>query len=187
MTGQGARYGIVAMALHWVIALLLIGNLALGLYFTGMLENDSSRPVFSNLHKSIGLTVLMLSLARLVWRLMHRPPPPAQGPAWSLLLARLVHWAFYGLLIALPLAGWALVSVSPLNLQTHYFWLFNWPAIGPLHDLPMATRRIDTKLFVFWHGALALVTALLAGLHIAAALWHRFVVRDDVLKRMLPR
>ena len=183
---SATRYGTVAMTLHWVIAALLIFNLALGVYFTGLGETDTSRPFFSNIHKSIGLTVLVLSLARLAWRLVH-PAPPIAGPVWSSLLARLLHWAFYALLIALPLAGWALVSVSPLNLQTHYFWLLNWPAIGFLHEMPMAARRIDTKFFVFWHGALALVTAILVGLHIAAALWHRYVLKDDVMDRMLPR
>ena len=180
------RYGTVAIALHWVIAALLIANLALGLYFTGLQDKDPTRSFFSNTHKSIGLTVLLLSLARLVWRLGHKPPP-AVGPLWSSLLARLVHGAFYLLLIALPLAGWALVSVSPLNLPTHYFGLLSWPPISFLHALPMATRRIDTKLFVFWHGALALLTAVLVVLHIAAALWHRVRLKDGVLDRMLPR
>ena len=174
------------MTLHWVVAVLLIANLALGLYFTSLHEKDPSRSFFSNTHKSIGLTVLMLSVARLLWRLRHKPPPPAAGPVWSSLVALLVHWTFYILLIALPLAGWALVSVSPLNLQTHYFGLLSWPPIGFLHALPLATRRVDTKFFVFWHGALALSTALLVILHAAAALLHLYRLKDDVLERMLP-
>jgi cytochrome b561 len=181
-----ARYGVVAMVLHWTIAALLIVNLALGLYFTSLAENDPGKSFFSNTHKSIGLTVLMLSVLRLLWRLFHSAPPAARrGPAWASALAPLVHWAFYALLIALPLAGWALVSVSPMNLPTVYFGLAHWPPIAFLHALPMAARRQDTRVFVFAHGALALLTAVLMAAHVAAALWHRYRLKDDILGRML--
>jgi cytochrome b561 len=182
-----ARYGVVAMLLHWAIAVLLVANLALGLYFTSLAASDPGKAFFSNTHKSIGLTVLTLSLLRLLWRLFHpAPPAPRAGPAWISALAIVVHWSFYSLLILLPLAGWALVSVSPLNLQTLYFGLLKWPAIGFLHALPMAARRQDTKIFVFVHGALALLTAVLVAGHVAAALWHSYRLKDGVLNRMLP-
>ena len=181
------RYGVVAMLLHWVIAALLVANLALGLYFTSLAASDPGKAFFSNTHKSIGLTVLMLSVARLLWRLFHpAPPAPRAGPAWISALAAVVHWSFYILLILLPLAGWALVSVSPLNLQTLYFGLMKWPPIEVLHALPMAARRQDTKIFVAVHGALAAATAVLVVGHVAAAVWHRTRMKDGVLDRMLP-
>src|SRR5581483_5095270 len=113
--------------------------------------------------------VLMLSLLRLIWRLTHRPPPPLQPFP---LLARTVHWAFYLLLIAVPLAGWALVSASPRSIPTRYFGLFVWPHIGFLHALPVAARRADISAFVAAHNVLAFLAAGLILLHVAGALYH---------------
>src|SRR5476651_2276633 len=115
-----SRYDAVAIALHWLIAVLLLGNIALGLYFTNSPAAEAGVSLLPPLHKSIGLTVLLLSVARLGWRLVHPAPPPL--PPFPL-LAQAVHWVFYFLLIAVPLAGWALVSVSPRGIPTEFFGL----------------------------------------------------------------
>jgi cytochrome b561 len=177
------RYNNVAIVLHWTIAAFLIANLCIGLWFTDMaaslLKNN-----LSVTHKSIGLTILMLSLLRLLWRLSHKPPP--RSPARFDGVARALHWLFYLLLILVPLAGWSVVSISPLNLPTRYLGLWTWPWIGFLHDLPLATRKAQIGNAVLVHNSLALLTALLVVLHVAAALWHRYVLKDGVLAEMAP-
>src|SRR5215213_7524166 len=116
-----ARYSRVAVWLHWIIALLIVLNLALGFS-----HEDFDKPASAammSVHKASGLTILLLSLTRLGWRLGHRPPPfdPVMK-AWETGVARLVHWLFYLLLIALPLSGWMIVSTR--GRATSWFGLF---------------------------------------------------------------
>src|SRR3954468_11496030 len=133
---EPARYSRVAILLHWLIAVLILVNLALGL-----LHEDMAKPVRATMmfyHKSIGLTVLALTLVRLGWRLGHRPPPyDAAMKRWEVGLARATHWTFYLLLIALPLTGWLLVSAclpgSPGGRATSFFGLFDVPALPVSH------------------------------------------------------
>ena len=126
--------------------------------------------------------MLLLSAGRLGWRLSHAAPP-LTGPFSS--LARAVHIAFYVLLIATPLAGWALVSVSPRNITTVYFHLFAWPHIGFLHAIPIAARRQDISTFVAIHNSLAFSSLGLIVLHVAGALYHQ-LRGDGTMRRMLP-
>ena len=177
-----ARYGQVAIFLHWLIAGLVLANIALGLTFANSPAAESGVSALPQWHKSIGLTVLMLSLARLGWRLGH-PAPPLLGPFSG--LARAVHILFYILLIATPLAGWALVSVSPRNIVTVYFHLFAWPHIGFLHAIPVQARRHDISTFVALHNILAFSSLGLIVLHVAGALYHQ-LRGDDTMRRMLP-
>jgi cytochrome b561 len=172
----------VAIILHWLITVLVLANIALGLAFTNSPAAEQGVSPLPPLHKSIGLTVLLLSVLRLIWRLTHRPPPPLQPFP---LLARAVHWAFYLLLIAVPLAGWALVSVSPRGIPTEYFGLFTWPHIGFLHDIPIADRREKISAFVATHNLLAFLAAALIVLHVAGALYH-MMRRDGTMARILP-
>jgi cytochrome b561 len=180
-TGRPARYDRVAIVLHWLIAALVVTNIALGLYFTNSAAAEAGISVLPPLHKSIGLTVLLLSIARLAWRLGHPAPPPL--PPFPL-VARLVHWAFYILLIAVPLAGWALVSVSPRNIPTVYFGLFPWPHIAFLHAAPVAARRVEIARFVALHNSLAFLAAALIALHVVGALYH-MLRRDGAMRRIL--
>lgn len=101
------RYSKVAAALHWTIAALIIYNLISGLL------HDSIPRWFFNLHVSSGLTILLLTIVRIVWRLTHRPPPFLPMHAWERALAHVVHSLFYVAMIAMPLSGWALISASP--------------------------------------------------------------------------
>ena len=183
-----ARYGAVAMTLHWLIAALIATNLLLGFYFANVMNShDPGFFAIIQLHKSIGLTVLVLSLLRLGWRLVNPVPPlPADFGTGLRIVARGTHYLFYLLIIAVPLMGWAMVSSSPLGTPTLYFGLFSWPHIPFLAELPRAMKRGYTETFGELHALLAYSAAVLLVLHVAAALWHNFSRHDEVLKRMIP-
>lgn len=183
---RGRRYTGVAIALHWLIAALILLNIYLG-WRMGQLKGMAAFGTFQ-LHKSVGITVLALSLLRLGWRLTHRPPPyPADQPRWQRITASAVHWTFYVLMIAMPLTGWIIVSASPLNIPTLLYKVIPWPHLGAVHDLPMATRKAIEDQVGQAHATLAWLFAALILLHVAAALKHQFVDRDGELFRMLPR
>lgn len=179
-----ARYSTVAIALHWLIAVLVIGNLAGGLLLDRLF--DSPDPAMRGLggsvialHKSVGLTVIALTLVRLGWRLGHSPPPlPAHMTRGERLLARGSHIGFYGLLLALPLSGWAMMSTGPKVGPVSWFGLFEVP------PLPLPAALGD--LFHDSHGMLGWTMLALVGLHLLAVVKHRIFDRDDVLARMLP-
>ena len=175
-----SRYSAVAIALHWVIALLIVANIALGLGHE--LFGRANELAIMAAHKSIGLTILALSLLRLAWRVSHRPPPlPAAMPGWQVLAARATHLFFYVAIIALPLTGWLTASASPLRFPLEYFGMFQLPF------LPVEQSRSATGLWSEAHEILAFTTIAVLGLHIAGALKHQFFDRDDVLARMLPK
>jgi cytochrome b561 len=181
------RYGSVAMTLHWLIAAAVIANICLGLYFSDLLNSDPSKYGLIQLHKSIGLTVLLLSIARLVWRLINPIPPLPRGMNRAMrFLARSTHVLLYFLIIAIPLSGWAMVSSSPLGLPTHYFGLFDWPNIPFLANLALDQKKILRENFDLIHVVLAWSAIALVPIHILGALYHQFFRGDDVLKRMLP-
>lgn len=181
------RYGIVAQALHWLIAAALILNICLGLYMAEVLANhDPMRLVILQLHKSIGLTVLALSIARLLWRLAHPVPPlPASMPPNLKLAAHLSHFFLYVLIILIPLSGWALASSGRSNAPTNYFGLFHWPNLPYLASLTKAERISLHHGSNVTHVALAISAIVLVPIHIAAAFYHHRR-GDDVLRRMLP-
>lgn len=181
-----SRYSHVAITLHWLIAVLIVGNIIGGLAvdaFLGSADPAMKRTGFTiiQLHKSVGLTVLGLSLLRLAWRLIN-PAPPLPGHMTPLerSLAKASHWGFYALIVLLPLSGWALISGSPIRYPTFYFGLFEVPFL----PLPQG-KAIGDQLHEV-HELLAFGTIALLGLHIAAALKHHFLDRDDVLVRMAP-
>ena len=180
--GESARYTKVAIALHWAIALLIIGNIAGGLYMVGLDFGDPVKFQIYQLHKSSGLTILVLSIVRIGWRLTHKIPPlPAAMPPWQKQGARLSHAAFYALMLLTPLLGWAYASVAMFNVPTFWFGLFEWPhlPLGP----PNAARA---ERLAGLHEAAAFAIVGLLVLHIAAALKHHFVDKDGVAARMLP-
>ena len=187
MTNSRTRYGTVAMSLHWLIAALVIANICLGLYFSGLNRDDPNLFALVQTHKSIGLTVLTLSVVRLAWRLVNPVPPLPPGMnAVTRFAAHASHFLLYFLIIAIPLSGWALVSASPLGLPTMYFGLFEWPHIGFLADLTRAQKEPLRHDFGAMHVVLAWSAIALVPIHILAALYHQFIRRDDVLKRMWP-
>ena len=182
---MGGRYTGVAIALHWLIAALILLNLYLG-WRMGFEKGMAQFATFQ-LHKSVGITVLAFSLIRLAWRLSHRPPPyPRDQAHWERVTASAVHWTFYGLMIGMPLTGWVIVSASPLNIPTLLFRTIPLPHIGLVHDLSMATRKAIEGNVAQVHVVLAYGFAALIALHVAAALKHQFVDHDAELSRMLP-
>jgi cytochrome b561 len=181
------RYGDVAMTLHWLIAAAIILNLCLGLYMTNVLaDKDPSRFAIVQLHKSVGLTVLALSIARLGWRLVNPIPrlPDSMSPLLKG-LAHGTHYFLYFLIIFIPLSGWALASSSPLGLPTSWFGLFHWPSIPFLADLTRAQKVPLRHEFFAVHKYLAFSAIALIPIHLAGALYHQFR-GEDVLRRMLP-
>ncbi len=189
------RYTAVAIVLHWAIAIAIILNLGIGWWMHEAIDAAASRAqavTAFQLHKSIGLLVLVLSFLRLAWRWLNPPPPlPAtMGPA-SRRLAVLVHWLFYALMIAVPLTGWVMVSLqwrgdAPLNVPTLWFGLFEVPHLFALHESAAELRAGWWATALSSHELLANLTALLLIAHIAAALIHHFYHHDDVLARMFP-
>ncbi len=181
------RYGTVAMALHWLIAAAVLFNIALGYYMNSLPSSDPGRFWFVQFHKSTGLSILVFSLLRVLWRVVNPMPAlPAQMSLWERVTARGVHWAFYVLIIAIPLAGWSMVSSSPLGLPTMWYGLFEWPHIPFLAELPRDQKQQIIGTFRATHNWLAFLALWLIGLHVAAALKHQFWDRDTALTRMLP-
>ncbi|MGJ3627627.1 cytochrome b [Sphingomonas sp. MMS24-JH45] len=165
----------MAIAFHWTIALLVAVNLASGLGGDAVPALGALFP----LHKAIGITVLVLTLGRVAWRLMHRPPPlPADTPAWERAAAHGTHWALYVLLIAMPLSGWAMASSPERRRPLTWFGAFDIPYL----PVSPAGARFGHEA----HELLGWVMAALVALHVAAALRHHFLLRDGILLRMAP-
>jgi cytochrome b561 len=181
MTDQDA-YAPAARHMHWLTVILIAGLVPLGLYMTyrgGTLDIwDGTTNALYSAHKLTGFVVLWLVVARLIFRLMRGAPPdePTLEP-WQKKLSHIVHWALYGLLFVVPLAGWLGVSLYP---ALGIFGLFDLPALTK-PDQDMAERVLQAHKFM----AFALVGLICA--HIGAALFHHFIRKDGVLRRMLPR
>ncbi len=187
MAATSSRYNSVALVLHWLIAALILTNIALAWRFDGLHGFDKDTLV--QLHKSIGISILILSLARLGWRLASPPPPlPQDMNAMEKSVARAVHGLFYVVMIGMPLTGWALSSASPLIhiRPITLFGLIPWPAIGALTHLPPAQMTSAHNVATAAHHLLAKLAYGMIVLHVAAAMRHQFLLRDKVLLRMLP-
>jgi len=167
------RYSKGAIALHWLIALALAGEIALGF----AMPKDASGFAEYQLHKSIGITILLLSLVRLGWRFTHVQPVPLEGGVTGF-LAKAVHVGFYAFMIAMPLTGWALVSSDPIDVPTVLF------GVVPLPHLPLGEEwnhlSHEAHEWLAW-GGLALFA-----LHVVGALRHHFLLKDGLLARMGP-
>jgi cytochrome b561 len=179
------RYTLIAIILHWTIALGVLALIFIGLTMTQLTLPPARLFQLYQLHKSIGITVLLAAMLRLIWRVRHRPPAlPPEIPEVERRAAGTMHGLLYLFLLALPLTGWAMVSASPFNIPTVLYGLVPWPhlpILPGLHDkapVEAVFRRIHT------YGAWTLI--LLLTIHVGAALRHHFLLRDDVLSRMLP-
>jgi len=171
------RYTGTAIGLHWLIALMLLGSLSVGLYMTGLKLSPEKLKLFS-WHKWAGVTIFMLVAIRLVWRLFHRPPAlPAGMPAWQKFSAEAAHYLLYALMFAIPLSGWLMSSAK--GFQTVYF------GVLPLPDLLQKDPPLG-ELLTTVHEYLNYSLIAIVLLHAAAALQHHFIVKDEVLRRMLP-
>jgi len=181
-----SRYSSVAIALHWLIALIVIGNLTGGLLLDTFLDSDDPQMKMTGftiiqLHKAFGLTVIVLTVLRLMWRLANPAPAlPDHMTPFERLLAKATHWGFYALLLLLPLSGWAMVSASAKRFPISYFGLFDVPY------LPVAQSKVIGGFMHESHELLGYGAIALIALHVLAALKHHYFDRDNVLARMLP-
>lgn len=175
------RYGTTAIALHWVLALALIGIFVLGLYMTGLPFSPQRLKLYS-WHKWAGVTILALSALRLLWRLTHRPPALPDAvlsamPRWQQIAHHGTHHLLYLLFFAVPLIGWAYSSAA--GFPVVFLGLLQLPDFVPVN--PELAEAIKP-----WHAFSAYALATLTVLHIAAALKHHVIDRDGLLTRMLP-
>jgi cytochrome b561 len=182
-----SHYTRTAMALHWIIAILIICNVVLGLS-ADSLPDDWVRPVIDT-HKSIGITVLGLVLLRILWRASHRPPPlPAAFPSWERIAAHVAHFLLYLLMIALPLSGWLHDSAwkGAATHPMHLFGLVPWPRIGYVMNLDPVLKESLHDRFGALHTWLGYALYALLAMHVGGALKHEWIDRKSVLKRMIP-
>ena len=184
--GRPARYTTVAIILHWLIAAAIIFQVILGWRMGDEAKGPATYALFQ-LHKSIGITILLLSLGRLAWRLFHKPPPhPANQPRWETLASHVVHVAFYVIMIGLPVTGWILVSTSKLGLPTVLYGAIPWPHIPFLPELAAGPKHVWHEIGEVGHGLLVKTTYLLLALHLGAVAKHQILDRDEVLGHMAP-
>lgn len=176
MAGTPTRYGTVAIALHWLIALMILGAMGVGVWMTDLKPSPRTFEIYA-LHKSTGLLVLALAAFRLIWRATHRPPPSPAMPAWQARAASATHAALYALMLAMPITGWLQHSAAGYPLS--WFGLFKVPAL-------IGRDREALAFWQQWHEWLAWALAALILLHVAAALKHHFLDRDGLLGRMWP-
>ncbi|KAB2900744.1 MAG: cytochrome b [Dokdonella sp.] len=179
LKSDALRWGSLAKFFHWSVVVLLLVQGTLGLVMVDLPKRPSVIPLF-NLHKSLGLTILLLALLRLLWRAFDRhPQPPAGMPPWQVLGARAGHALLYGLLFALPVSGWLFDSAA--SLRPLFWW-----GLVKLPNLMGGPSEALKPIFQASHQWLFVALVLVAAGHAAAALVHHFVNRDDVLRRMLP-
>lgn len=174
---MNGSYTRTAKTLHWVMALLILGLLALGFYMTG-LSLSPEKLKFYSWHKWAGVAAFLLVLVRLLWRFTHRPPAlPAGMPKSVQLMAHAGHGFLYLLMIGIPLTGWLMSSAK--GFQTVWFGLL------PIPDLLGKDKALGECLALVHKSLNLALLALLAG-HVGAALKHHWIDRDDILTRMLP-
>ncbi len=180
MTSKTLKYSYGAMALHWSIAMLLAYNYGLGLRTEDRIAKADLFVVFQ-LHKSVGILILLLTLWR-IWIRVTRPRPATLGDGgWAKTLSSIVHIGFYVIIIGLPVTGWIIVSTSDIKVPTLLFGLVPWPHL-PLDGLPpwVGDWSIDA------HELLPNAALGLVALHLAGVIRHQFLIRDDVIGRMAP-
>jgi cytochrome b561 len=169
-----SAYGATARALHWWMAALIALQVGGG-FVLETLPRTPLRGLAFDAHESIGIAVLALLAVRIAWRFTHAVPAEG-GPAWQRSVARIAHALLYALMVAVPIVGYAMVDAKGYDVA-----FFGLPTPDFLaKDETLARRLADT------HERLAIGLAVLVALHIVAAAWHRLVLRDDVLARMLP-
>lgn len=171
------RYTSTAIFLHWLVALGLVGTFALGFYMEG-LPLSPNKLKFYSWHKWAGMTLLLLIVVRLAWRLSHPAPqlPDSMGPM-ARLAAHVGHWVLYVLMLAIPVSGWLMSSAQGFQVV--------WFGVLPLPDLVGKDKELGALLQDI-HVVLnyTLLVAVIG--HVAAALQHHFIKKDTVLARMLP-
>ena len=173
------QFGLISIGLHWLMALLLTGLFAVGLYMTSL---DYYDPLYHRLpwwHKSIGLLIIMLLLVRVVWTLNNVHPDPLKNhKVWEVSLAKGIQYGFYGLILLIGISGYLISTAKGKGIE--FFTLFDVPAVTQGVAEETADLIGNAHLIMAW------MLASLVVLHAAAALKHHFMDKDNTLKRMLP-
>jgi len=177
------RFDAVAITLHWLLALMILGAICIAVYMTG-LDFSLQRLRVYNWHKWTGISILALSAVRLLWRLAHRPPPLPPRivramPGWQLRAHRGLHLLLYLLFFIVPLLGWAYSSALGFPIV--------WFGVLPLPDWVPVNQDFAESVLKPLHKGSAFTLALVATVHVAAALKHQFIDRDGLIDRMWPR
>lgn len=169
------RYGNIAIYLHWILAVIIIGMLILGLYMTTLPDTVNKFKLY-RWHKEWGVVVLMLAVIRLIWR-ANNVAPLLQLPWWEKMAAHGAHYALYFFMFSMPLTGWLMSSAAGFSVS--FFGIFILPDLVPNSE-PLR------KLFGMAHEWLGYgLIATIIG-HAGAAFQHHFIYKDDILRRMLP-
>ena len=170
-------YNPVAKLFHWVVVVLLLAQISIALVLPSLLPK-TAEDALTAWHLSVGSTILLVMLLRLAWRLTHAPPPaPTDLQPTLRRLSRVTHWAFYAILIVLPLLGWT--TASAYGATVRLFGLIPLPALT-------APDKAFAEALGEVHGATAVLLLALIALHVAGVLYHVLVKRDRVVHRMLP-
>lgn len=176
--GRISKYSKIAIALHWAIAIFIVSNVVLAKLAEGLPRQAAA--VYMTPHKEIGITILVLSVLRLLWRMGHKPPEqPGALRSWEKKLSKSVHYIFYFLIIAVPLSGWLMVSAYPGAPPLSYFGLFTL-------DLPVGESKALAGIGHEAHEILGKVLVVLIILHVLGALKHQFADRIPFIQRMWP-
>lgn len=168
-------YTPAAKALHWIVAFLVIGLIAVGIGREFM-PKGPERDFVTMMHKATGIVVLALMFLRIRHRIANPPPPPEPGtPRWQTLASEVVHWLLYAILMILPMLGW--VGSNAYGRPVSMYGLFDLPTL-------VGENKPLGELVYDWHGVLGYAALALIVIHVGAALHHRFGRRDAVMARM---
>ena len=174
-----AHYSRGAIALHWIIAGLIILNFALAWVSEDLPKEDRSA-IIGN-HKAIGIIILVLTVVRILWRFFRKAPPLVETlKAWEAALSKVVHVLRYGLMLAIPVSGWAMSSSFGKGAPVNMFGLFGFPALPVGHD------KATQGMFHEMHEITATLMLVLVIIHVGAALKHHLIDKDGTLRRMVP-
>lgn len=185
LRNSSVRFGLVAILFHWATALLFLGNIALGLYMTSLMPGDPNLFPLYQFHKSVGILIFAVVMLRLVWRTIDKAPPlPAHMPHWERFAALGTHLGLYTALVAMPLTGWIIVSAAPFNIPTLFFGWWHLPHLEFVATSPEKDQWLALGEWAHWLLAWAAIAGV--ALHAGAALRHHFLLKDDILRRMLP-
>ena len=175
LKNSSTHYGRLAKILHWLIFLLVFVMLIFGYFMDGIQDKTVKSQIF-NLHKLTGITILFLMLLRMVWALTNpKPALPLGTPNWQRHLERAVHVMIYAALIAMPISGWVM---SIAGGHPPHFFKFQL-------ELPIQQDKAFSKEMFETHSWIAIIIITLVSVHILAALYHHFIKKDDVLRRMM--
>lgn len=174
MTRQ--KYTSVAIWLHWVVGIAILGQLALGVYMGDIPKDTPDRSWYFNLHKSIGVTLAIFIVLRIIWRLSHRPPP-LEGliPAWQVMASKISHWVLYLCMIAMPTTGMIMSSYSKYGVK-----------VWGMKLIPGSDNEASREFWLGLHEFTSEILMVFIAIHVLAALKHLMMEDSNVFQRMTP-